>query len=380
MDARTELRTALAAIAERAVMLSAMCKNEESTKLILVLPVLGALGYDAADPYEVQPEYAADFRADRSDRVDFAIMRDGDPIIAIECKKVGTDLSSSRGQLRAYFAALHTVKLGILTNGIQFEFFVDCDEPNVMDEEPFLILDLECIASGKLSAEQIESLINIANPIFDPSTIADVASLTLVQKRLKAALVQEVRHPSEEFCRLMLQRVGLRNLRRSSILARYQSLVQVAYEEAIIRPVIEQLGARQGVADASMELSASDDARIVTTDRELAVYRYVCRRLAFLVSEEHQFAAIEQIHFKDYIGKFAVFYQNIRKGRLFDFIEGGNGYDKFVFPTPIGEVVTNSVSDIDEPLRLVFLARVRELGYGRLTDPRVPLEGTAAVG
>ena len=56
--------------------------------------MLGALGYDFNDPHEVQPEYAADFRADQTNRVDFAIMRDGVPVIAVECKKVGSELSS----------------------------------------------------------------------------------------------------------------------------------------------------------------------------------------------------------------------------------------------------------------------------------------------
>ncbi len=378
MNTHVELRAALEMLAERAVAIASVCKNEESTKLYLVLPVLEALGYDPADPYEVQPEYAADFRADRADRVDFAIMRDGKPIIAIECKKVGVDLASNRGQLRSYFSALQSVRLAILTNGVQFEFFVDCDEPNVMDDEPFLTLDMTCIATGRLLPEQIEALGHITSAAFEPSTVTELASLRLVQKRLRAVLIDEVREPSEDFCRLILQRVGLRNLRRSSILGRYQSLVRVAYEEAIVRPVVEQLKMRsQPAGFVVVETPASSDDRIATTDRELAVYRYVCRRLAYLASEEDQFSAIEQVQYRDYIGKFVVFYQNVRKGRLFDFIEGGNGYDKFVFPAPIGEIITNCVSDIDEPLRNTFLARVRELGSGQPSSLRQPSAGIA---
>ncbi len=377
MNAHAELRAALSILAERAVAIAPVCKNEESTKLYLVLPVLDALGYDATDPYEVQPEYAADFRADRSDRVDFAIMRDGQPIIAIECKRAGADLASNRGQLRAYFGALPTVRLAILTNGLQFEFFVDCDEPNVMDDEPFLSIDMTCVAGDRLLVEQLDALSSITNARFDPSAIADLASIKLVQRRLSAVLVEEVRQPSEEFCRLVLQKVGLRNLRRNSILERYQSLVQIAYHEAIVRPVIEHLKAARVPSDSPSEVSGPGDARIVTTDRELAVYRYVCRRLAFLVSDEHHFAAIEQVQHRDYIGKFVVFYQNVRKGRLFDFIEGGNGYDKFVFPAPIGEIVTNNISEIDGPLRSVFLARIRELGAPLQANVQLLRAGTA---
>ena len=52
-----------------------------------------------------------------------------------------------------------------------------------------------------------------------------------------------------------------------------------------------------------------------------------------------------------------------RKGRLFDYIEGAEGFDKFIFPSPYGEIVTKSVLDIDEPLIATFATRVRELGH-----------------
>ena len=253
---------------------------------------------------------------------------------------------------------------------MRFEFFVDCDDTNIMDEEPFLTLDMESIAAGGLSAEILDALVPLTNQSFEPSAIADLAETQLIQKRLRAALVEEVREPSDEFCRLMLQRVGLKNLRRSSIRDRYQSVIRTAYEEAIVRPVVERLqmavSARPQMIDTSSEMAQ----RSLTTDRELAVFRYVCRRLAYLVSDEHQFSAIEQVQYRDYIGKFAIFYQNVRKGRLFDFIEGGNGYDKFVFPEPLGEVVTNNIVDIDEPLRKTFALRIRELGM--LEQSRAP--------
>ena len=48
---------------------------------------------------------------------------------------------------------------------------------------------------------------------------------------------------------------------------------------------------------------------------------------------------------------------------LFDYIEGAEGFDKFIFPSPYGEGVTKSVLDIDEPLAATFAAKVRELGH-----------------
>ena len=51
-----ELRAGLVAIAKRSVGLMSACGNEESTKLYLVLPILGLFGYDYSNPYEVYPQ------------------------------------------------------------------------------------------------------------------------------------------------------------------------------------------------------------------------------------------------------------------------------------------------------------------------------------
>jgi hypothetical protein len=113
MSTHNDLREALSLLAKRSIALKNACGNEESTKLYLVLPLIGVLGYDHTDPYEVYPEHAADFDPRQPNKVDFAILRDGQPIIAIECKKVGADLADARGQLRAYYNALPTTKLAI---------------------------------------------------------------------------------------------------------------------------------------------------------------------------------------------------------------------------------------------------------------------------
>jgi len=113
-------------------------------------------------------------------------------------------------------------------------------------------------------------------------------------------------------------------------------------------------------------LIAASDPRVVTTERELALFNYIRRRLAFLVKDEAAFRAIEAISYKDYLGKLVVYYDKERKGRLFDFIEGANGFDKFVFPKPHGEIITNNMTDIDDTLRMVFLGRIRELGSPRV--------------
>lgn len=362
MSGQEELYSRLIDIAKRLPSIQSVCTNEESTKLFLVLPVLNALGYDVKDPTVVQPEYAADFRNGVPERVDYAILRDGAPVIAVECKKVGADLTSNRGQLRAYFTALQSVRLGILTNGICFEFFVDVENANIMDDEPFVTLDMEAARQRAIPIDVLEALSSITRAGFQPAAMTEIAEMRLVSKRLRTVLMREVREPSLEFSRTILKLAGLENLRKSRIETVYSSMVRNAFEEAFVIPVLELLRAAPGSPEDLSPTTDTAAQRIVTTERELAVYRYVCRRLAFLAGDEYQFSAIEHVHFRDYLGKFAVYYRNVKKGRLFDFIEGGNGYYKFIFPGPAGEIMTSTMTEIDEPLRAIFTQRIRELG------------------
>ncbi|MET0427084.1 MAG: hypothetical protein ABW026_01170, partial [Microvirga sp.] len=108
-----DFRQRLVFVATRAVELAPRCLSEESTKLFLILPFIAALGYDDRNPDEVCPEHSADFSEKYKNKVDFAILKDLNPVIAIECKGCGTTLKDERGQLRSYFNAAPTVKMGV---------------------------------------------------------------------------------------------------------------------------------------------------------------------------------------------------------------------------------------------------------------------------
>jgi len=362
MNALNELRAGLVAVAKRSVGLMSACGNEESTKLYLVLPIIGLFGYDYSNPYEVYPQHAANADPNQPNKVDLAVLRDSQPVIAIECKRVGTDLTEARAELRAYYDAVPTTKLGILTNGIVFEFFVDSAEPNTMDEDPYLSLDLESVWRNGVSDEVLDALVHVTKASFDPETIAELAHVRLVKRRLRTLLVEEASTPSEEFCRFFLQRAGLKNVRKAALDRYYGPLIKTAFDEALVLPVVQRMRNDPDGKGSSLNLHQIGQ-RLVTSERELSIVNYVRRRLAFLVSEESLYAAIDRIEYKDNVGKLVVYYANERKGRLFDYIEGAEGFDKFIFPSPYGEVVTKSVLDIDEPLKATFTARVRELGH-----------------
>lgn len=131
--------TNLAARAQRQI---AHIQTEEATKTALVMPFINALGYNVFDPTEVVPEFICDIGTKKGEKIDYAIMRDGKPIILIECKHVGGDLTINHAsQLFRYFHVTEA-RIAILTNGLVYRLFTDLEQPNKMDERPFLEFDL----------------------------------------------------------------------------------------------------------------------------------------------------------------------------------------------------------------------------------------------
>jgi hypothetical protein len=365
-----DFRQDLVAFATRMVDVAGKCSNEESTKLFLVLPFLATLGYDDRDPHEVCPEHCADFSEKYKNRVDFAILKNGEPIIAIECKCVGTLLKDDRGQLRAYFNAAKTVKMGILTDGLIYEFYADSDEPNMMDQTAFLTVDLREVARGKIEDSIIEDLGGLRKATFDPENIGAEAKRKLIFQNFVAQLTTLATDPSEAFTRMMLQSAGINHVRAKG-LAEYQDLVKAAFRAFINLRILQrldlpirepQMPPPTAAPDVTTEPPPVED-RTITTEREFAVLDYIRHRLAYLVSEEKHFLEIKNILYHDYQGKLVVYYRRERKGRLFDFIEGSAPGHLFRFVFADGtDVVGDDLSTmpLDEPLLALFTRRVAE--------------------
>ena len=75
--------------------------------------------------------------------MDYAIIQDGDlgdPMLLIECKKVGDTLDRERASQLARYFTQTPARIGILTNGIEYKCYSDLDAENVMDETPFVSL------------------------------------------------------------------------------------------------------------------------------------------------------------------------------------------------------------------------------------------------
>ena len=73
-------------LSERVAKLKENIGTEEATKTAFIMPFIQALGYDVFDPTEVVPEFTCDLGIKKGEKIDYAIYKDGQPIILIECK------------------------------------------------------------------------------------------------------------------------------------------------------------------------------------------------------------------------------------------------------------------------------------------------------
>jgi hypothetical protein len=102
------------------------------------LPALPAYADAGTETYIVQLKSGV--AADQ--KIDFAVMRDGQVQMLIEAKKIGEPLNLMHGSQLVRYFHVSNARIGVLTNGREWNFYTDLDKPNVMDGAPFLRLDL----------------------------------------------------------------------------------------------------------------------------------------------------------------------------------------------------------------------------------------------
>ena len=199
-------------------------KSEDQAKLSLVFPFLRQLGYDTTDPTEVVPEFTSDFATKKGEKVDVAILINGEPAVLIECKALGADLTAHNGQLYRYFSVTKA-KFAILTNGMDYWFFSDVDEPNKMDSKPFMTINL-----FEASDTDLQELQRFEKSVFDPTAVAESAEQLKKMNLVKNVISRELREPSDDLVRLVCREVHQGRLTQAK-LEEFRSITAKAIKE-----------------------------------------------------------------------------------------------------------------------------------------------------
>lgn len=197
MDFKDQLKN----LAQKIVQVKDTVKTEEATKNAFIMPFIMSLGYDVFNPNEVVPEKDCDLTKKKGDKIDYTIVKDGSPIILIECKHWEQNLNLHATQLQKYYVASNA-RFGVLTNGIEYRFYTDIEKPNIMDEKPFLVVDLT-----NLKDAQIEELKKFHKSYFDVDNIFSTASELKYANELKTVIQNEFTTPSDDFTKFFAKKV-----------------------------------------------------------------------------------------------------------------------------------------------------------------------------
>lgn len=255
--------------------------TEEATKNAFVMPFISTiLGYDVFDPLEVVPEFTADVGTKKGEKVDYAIVRDGEVQILIECKaSLGQLKIEHASQLFRYFSVTNA-RLAVLTNGVVWQFYTDLDAPNRMDSKPFLVLDLLDIDETLIPEIQ-----KLSKDSFDLDSIINAAEELKYVGALKREIAKQFREPSDEWIKFFTSRV-YEGSYTQKVREQFTSLVGKASRQFLTESVNDRLKTALGatalpVADASIAsepVVAEDldrDTEIETTLEELEGYQIV---------------------------------------------------------------------------------------------------------
>lgn len=97
---------------------STWSNNETATRLQLIDPLLREIGWDTADPDQVQPEYSVGSR-----NADYVLKSNGQPIAVVEAKNLGVKIDAdSRLQAHSYVNT-PSIEFVIVTNGDRWELY-----------------------------------------------------------------------------------------------------------------------------------------------------------------------------------------------------------------------------------------------------------------
>ncbi len=285
--------------------------TEEATKMSLIVPFFQMLGYDVFNPDEFMPEFTADVGIKKGEKVDYAIMKEGKPVILIECKWCGSPLDKHGSQLFRYFGTT-TAKFGILTNGIIYNFYTDLDESNKMDLTPFLELDMT-----NIKPNVVAELKKFSRDSFDVENIFSTASELKYSKSIKLLFANQLKEPSDDFVKYFLSEIYT-GVKTQNVVDKYRPIVRKSLNDYISEMMNDKISSAlkadsevaavsEPTVVAQEVLDENEITKIHTTDEEIESYYAVKSILVGVVKAE-------DVTYKDNERYFAILYKgNIRK-------------------------------------------------------------------
>lgn len=307
--------------------------NEQGTKEHLIGPFFSELGW-RKDPKTWKAEFDADFSGrKKGERVDYAIIKNNEPVILIECKPYSPkekQLTSKDGQLARYFAATNA-QIAIITNGIVYRFFTDLEKANIQDSDPFFVFDCSNPSDSDLTALELFSAHK-----FDVKQIHDWASENQFSNRAKTFISKLVSRPDETdgFAHYVLEHI-YDGQRSQKVVQRLNEQLQAIMSEVLSEEIRSRFSSVKKQTESEM-----NESGIVTTPEEIAAFNTI---RALLVGIGHKSADIV--------------YKDLRNWMNISYRKGGAWFCRLFFnDKPIGILFRQPLTEIQKYVTDGFVA------------------------
>lgn len=288
------------AFSSRVIKLVETVATEEATKTSLIMPFFQILGYDVFNPLEFIPEFTADVGIKKGEKVDYAIFLNNEPVILIEAKSANENLTKHDSQLFRYFSTTKA-KFAILTNGLNYRFYTDLDEPNKMDENPFFEIVL-----SDLKDQQIIELKKFKKENFNIDEILDTASELKYTGLIKNVLKDLFATPSDDFVKLVLNNDVYNGVKTQNVVDKFKPLIKrglVSYVNEIVNDRIQNAlnanMAKQDDEESNIDINIEPEKQIITTEEELESY-YIIKSILRNVIDQ------SRLSYKDTLSYFSI--------------------------------------------------------------------------
>lgn len=285
------------------------CATEEATKTSMIMPFFQMLGYDVFNPHEFVPEFTADVGIKKGEKVDYAIMKDNNPVILIEAKWCGENLDKYDSQLFRYFGT-STAKFAILTNGFIYRFYTDLDEQNKMDAKPFLEINLLDIKES-----YVNELKKFHKQSFDIDTIFNTASELKYSNEIIKYMNTQLKTPEDEFVKFLSGKVYT-GVKTQNVIIKFREIVRKSMNQFVTELMNEKITSalknndiQEGQPPApttetiAIEPEVVNKSGVKTTEEEMEFF-YTIK--TFL----RDTAPKEKISYKDTQSYFGILYDN----------------------------------------------------------------------
>lgn len=261
------------------------CTTEETTKQALISPFLDTLGFNSYDPQKVKAEYGADFPGVKvGERVDYALFCQGVPVMFIEAKAFKERIDNHCPQLSRYFNCTPEVTISAITNGLEWRFFTDLQEKNIMDPTPFLRIRMDSITDA-----DAEQLFRFRHDKFKPEALRTLAEESVYISAFSKVISSSMKDIDSEFVRYVASRANIGRQLNQRFIDSITPLVREAVQRSVSAMVVSGLSANAQIADetttkeisevtvtdTAIDLVDPDNPNIVTTPNERSLFEKI---------------------------------------------------------------------------------------------------------